>query len=332
MDKVYSPKAIEQSLYTQWEQRHYFRPQGQEKSYCIMLPPPNITGYLHMGHGFQQTLMDVLIRYHRMLGAKTLWQPGTDHAGISTQLVVERQLEALGLSRKRMQRDEFLDYVWKWKQESDSQITTQMRRLGSSVDWERECFTMDDNISTAVHKVFIQLYAEGLIYRGTRLVNWDPKLGSAISDLEVITEEESGFLWYIRYPIAHSSENVIIATTRPETLLGDMAVAINPHDQRYQHLLGKMVQLPLCDRLIPIIADDYIDAKFGSGCVKITPAHDFNDYEIGKRHNLPILNILTKKGTISKNAVAAYQGLDRFVARERILRDLSDLGLLVKSE
>src|SRR3990167_8183947 len=246
-----------------------------------MLPPPNVTGSLHMGHGFQHTLMDILTRYQRMCGKTVLWQPGTDHAGISTQLVVEKQLENQGLSRKSMTRQKFLERVWEWKEESGSQITKQMRRIGSSVDWQRERFTMDHGLSLAVQKVFIQLYEEGLIYRGTRLVNWDPHLGTAISDLEVLSEEEEGFLWHIRYPIVDSQESLIIATTRPETLLGDTAVAVHPEDKRYQHLIGKYIKLPLCERVIPIIADDYVDQDFGSGCVKITPAHDFNDHEVG---------------------------------------------------
>jgi valyl-tRNA synthetase len=332
MDKTYSPQNIEQAHYKQWESHHYFVPPSTGKSYCIMLPPPNVTGSLHMGHGFQHTLMDALIRYQRMQGFKTLWQPGTDHAGISTQLVVERQLDAEGLSRKNMTREEFLARVWQWKEESGNQITRQMRRIGSSVDWSRERFTMEESLSAGVQKVFVQLYDEGLIYRGTRLVNWDPKLGTAVSDLEVIGEIEEGFLWHIRYPLINSQESLVIATTRPETLLGDAAVAVHPADLRYQHLIGKQIHLPLNDRVIPIIADDYVDQAFGSGCVKITPAHDFNDYEVGKRHNLPLINIFTPKGTINKNAPAAYQGLDRFVAREQIIQDLEQAGLLVKTE
>lgn len=332
MDKTYSPQAIERACYEKWESHHYFEPRGEGKAYCIMLPPPNVTGSLHMGHGFQHTLMDTLIRYKRMQGEKTLWQPGTDHAGISTQLVVERQLDSKGLSRKDMSREEFLGHVWRWKEESGNQITSQMRRIGSSVDWSRERFTMDEGLSAAVQKVFVQLYDEGLIYRGTRLVNWDPKLGTAVSDLEVISEEEDGCLWHIRYPVVDSNESIIIATTRPETLLGDTAVAVHPEDPRYQHLIGKQLQLPLCDRTIPVIADDYVDMEFGSGCVKITPAHDFNDHEIGKRHNLPSINILTKKATINKNAPLPYQGMDRFVARELIIQDLGKADLLVKIE
>lgn len=332
MDKTYSPEAIEKALYKKWESHHYFQPRGEGKRFCIMLPPPNVTGSLHMGHGFQHTIMDALTRYHRMLGDKTLWQPGTDHAGISTQLVVERQLEAQGISRKDLTREQFLDKVWQWKEESGNTITQQMRRLGASVDWSRERFTMDEGLSAAVQKVFVQLYEEGLIYRGTRLVNWDPKLGTAVSDLEVLSEEEDGFLWHIRYPVVDSEEFLIVATTRPETLLGDCAVAVHPDDSRFRHLIGKQVHLPLCDRTIPVIADDYVDKEFGSGCVKITPAHDFNDHEVGKRHQLPQINILTKKGTINKNAPLKYQGMDRFVAREQIIKDLEQEGLLAKTE
>ena len=332
VEKNYSPNDIEQACYTLWETHRYFEPNGEGKPYCIMLPPPNVTGSLHMGHGFQHTLIDTMIRYQRMLGRRTLWQPGTDHAGIATQLVVETQLEKQGQSRKSMSRDEFLDRVWQWKAESGGQITKQMRRIGTSADWSRERFTLDKGLSDAVCKVFVQLYEEGLVYRGTRLVNWDPKLGTAISDLEVISEEELGSLWHIKYPILDSNEFIIIATTRPETLLGDTAVAVNPQDARYQHLIGKQVQLPLCDRTIPIIADDYVEQEFGSGCVKITPAHDFNDYEVGKRHDLPIINIFTKRATINKNAPLPYQNLDRFQAREQIIADLTALDLLVKIE
>lgn len=330
MDKTYSPDTIEKKWYETWEQGHFFQAQGEESPYCIMLPPPNVTGSLHMGHGFQHTLMDVLTRYHRMCGEAVLWQPGTDHAGISTQLIVEKQLEEQGVTRKSLSREAFLEKVWAWKEKSGNHITRQMRRIGSSVDWEKERFTMDPGLSSAVQKVFIQLYEEGLIYRGTRLVNWDPKLGTAISDLEVLSEEESGFLWHIRYPIADSDGFLTIATTRPETLLGDTAIAVHPQDPRYQHLIGKYVQLPLCDRLIPIVADEYVDPEFGSGCVKITPAHDFNDHEIGLRHQLPTITIFTKKATLNKNCPLKYQGLDRFVAREQIVADLEALNLLVK--
>lgn len=332
MDKIYSPEAIEGKHYKDWEAHHYFQPHGDGKKFCIMLPPPNVTGSLHMGHGFQHTIMDALVRYHRMLGDRTLWQPGTDHAGISTQLVVERQLEASGINRKDLTREEFLERVWQWKNESGNTITQQMRRLGTSVDWSRERFTMDEGLSAAVQKVFVQLYDEGLIYRGTRLVNWDPKLGTAVSDLEVLSEEEEGFLWHIRYPVVNSTESLIVATTRPETLLGDTAVAVHPEDLRFQHLIGQKIYLPLCDRTIPIIADEYVEQEFASGCVKITPAHDFNDYEVGKRHDLPLINIFTKKAAINKNAPLKYQGMDRFVAREQIIKDLDAAGLLIKTE
>lgn len=332
MEKTYSPEAIEQGCYARWEKQHYFEPKGSGTPFCIMLPPPNVTGSLHMGHGFQHTLIDTLIRYQRMSGKRTLWQPGTDHAGISTQLIVEGQLEKEGLSRKTMSREQFLNHVWQWKETSGNNITRQMRRIGSSVDWSRERFTMDAGLSDAVQKVFIQLYEEGLIYRGTRLVNWDPKLGTAVSDLEVLSEEEAGTLWHIRYPMVDSTDSIVIATTRPETLLGDTAVAVHPDDSRYQPLIGKSIQLPLCNRTIPIIADSYVDQTFGSGAVKITPAHDFNDHEVGKRHHLPVINLFNKKAVMNENAPAAYQGMDRFVARAQIIHDLEQLGLLVKTE
>lgn len=333
MDKTYSPESIEQACYARWESKHFFQPHGDGESYCIMLPPPNVTGSLHMGHGFQHTLMDILVRYKRMSGFKTLWQPGTDHAGISTQLVVEKQLEARGMARKNMDRDAFLEEVWKWRDLSGGEITRQMRRIGSSVDWSRERFTMDEGLSLAVHKVFIQLYDEGLIYRGTRLVNWDPQLGTAVSDLEVLSSEEEGFLWHIQYSVV-GSDNVFltVATTRPETMLGDVAVAVHPDDKRYQHLIGQELELPLCNRTIPIIADDSIDMEFGTGCVKITPAHDFNDHEIGKKHGLPSINILTTAATINENAPKAYQGMDRFAARAQIIKDLTAAKLLAKTQ
>jgi valyl-tRNA synthetase len=330
MDKNYSPENIEMKWSQNWEHQFKFAPQGNGQPFCIMLPPPNVTGTLHMGHGFQHTLIDITTRYHRMIGDKTLWQPGTDHAGIATQLVVETQLERQGIYRKDLSREEFLEHIWKWKDTSGGQITQQMRKMGTSVDWSRERFTLDEGLSSAVQRVFIQLYEEGLIYRGNRLVNWDPKLGTAVSDLEVISQEEDGYLWHIRYPIVDSDESLTVATTRPETLLGDAAVAVHPDDERYRHLIGKHVHLPLCDRTIPIIADEYVDQSFGSGCVKITPAHDFNDYEMGKRHQLPMLNILTKKATINKNAPVKYQGMDRFVAREQVLKDLEEASLLVQ--
>lgn len=332
MDKTYSPQEIEDKCYQHWEDKHFFQPQGENDTFCTMLPPPNVTGSLHMGHGFQHTLIDAMVRYQRMLGKKTLWQPGVDHAGISTQLVVESQLAKEGMTRADMTREAFLDKVWEWKEKSGNTITRQMRKIGSSVDWSRERFTMDDGFSAAVQKVFIQLYDEGLIYRGTRLVNWDPKLNTAISDLEVISEEEDGHMWHIRYPISNSKEAIVIATTRPETLLGDTAVAVHPGDERYKHLIGQSVDLPLCDRTIPIIADEYVDPEFGSGCVKITPAHDFNDHEIGKRHKLPSISILNKNATINENAPAKYLGMDRFVARDQIIEDLESANFLVKAE
>ena len=336
MDKTYQPNQIESHWYKQWEEKGYFTPQGDGDAYSIVIPPPNVTGRLHMGHGFQNALMDALIRYQRMLGKKTLWQVGTDHAGIATQMVVERQLAAKDTTRQELGRDKFLEKVWDWKQESGDIITQQIRRLGSSMDWSRERFTMDPKFSKVVEKVFVELYDEKLIYRGNRLVNWDPTLHTAISDLEVLSEEEDGFLWHFRYPLADDAKTatgdtyITIATTRPETLLGDTAVAVNPTDPRYTNLIGKSVLLPLCDRRIPIIADDYVDAAFGTGCVKITPAHDFNDYEVGKRHDLEVINILTADAAINDNAPAAYQGLDRFDARKKVVADIEALGLLEK--
>lgn len=332
-NKSYCPNEIEQRWYPIWEKNNYFAPTGKGKPYSIIIPPPNVTGTLHMGHGFQNSIMDALIRYHRMLGDNTHWQLGTDHAGIATQLVVANQLLAEGTDRHQLGRDAFLKRVWDWKNYSESTITNQLRRLGISGDWQRQRFTLDPGLVTAVQQVFIQLYEEGLIYRGQRLVNWDPVLHTALSDLEVVSEDCQGSLWYIRYPIVDDNENVvIIATTRPETLLGDVAVAVNPNDSRYQHLIGKQVRLPLTDRTIPIIADEYVVQEFGTGCVKITPAHDFNDYEVGKRHNLAMINILTKDAKINDNAPAAYQNLDRFDARKKILIDLEAQGLIVKTE
>nr|NKB47634.1 class I tRNA ligase family protein [Legionellales bacterium] len=281
MEKNFSPTDIEAKWYQSWENNHYFAPNGNGTPYCIMLPPPNVTGSLHMGHGFQHTLMDALIRYKRMTGHKTLWQAGTDHAGISTQMVVERQLEAKGEKRTDYSRDEFVKKVWQWKETSGSTITNQMRQIGDSIDWSRERFTLDEGLSSAVNKVFIELHNEGLIYRGKRLVNWCPKLKTAVSDLEVISQEEQGSLWHIQYTVKETNEHITIATTRPETMFGDTAVAINPNDERYKHLIGQHIILPISEREIPIITDDYVDVEFGSGCVKITPAHDFNDYEIG---------------------------------------------------
>ena len=329
MDKTYQPKQLEHQWYKTWEERGYFAPQDDGDPYCIVIPPPNVTGRLHMGHGFQNAIMDALIRYHRMLGRSALWQVGTDHAGIATQMVVERKLNAAGSSRQEIGREQFVKKVWDWKEESGGIITEQIRRLGSSLDWTRERFTMDEQLSSVVEKVFIDLYEEGLIYRGNRLVNWDPQLLTAVSDLEVISEEENGSLWHFRYPLADDpTRYVVIATTRPETLLGDSAIAVNPDDERYKNLVGKLVELPLCNRLIPIIADDYADPEFGTGCVKITPAHDFNDYEVGKRNDLKIINILTDEACINENAPEVYQGLDRFEARKKIVEDMNTLGLV----
>jgi valyl-tRNA synthetase len=332
MDKSYNPADIEQRWYRFWENQSYFEPAGGEGSYCIMLPPPNVTGSLHMGHAFQDTIMDTLTRWQRMKGADTLWQPGTDHAGIATQMVVERQLLSAGKSRHDLGRDQFVEAVWEWKEHSGDTINEQMRRLGTSVDWSRHCFTMDEDLSQAVKQVFVQLYDEGLIYRGKRLVNWDPVLHTALSDLEVISEEENGKLWHIRYPRKDGRGHLVVATTRPETLLGDTAVAVNPDDERYLDLVGKELELPLTGRSIPIIADEYVDMEFGSGCVKITPAHDFNDYEIGKRHQLPIINVLDPNASLNENAPEAYRGLDRFEARRKIVEDLESQGLLEKTE
>jgi len=332
MDKTFQPANIETRWYKEWEAKGYFAPQGGEKAYSIMIPPPNVTGSLHMGHGFQEALMDALIRYHRMSGFNTLWQVGTDHAGIATQMLVERQLEAKGISRSELGREKFIDKVWEWKEESGGTITQQLRRLGSSMDWSRERFTMDEGLSQAVQTVFIQLYREGLIYRGNRLVNWDPALHTAISDLEVISEEEQGFMWHFKYPLSNGEGYLTVATTRPETMLGDTAVAIHPDDNRYKHLLGQTIELPLTGRQIPIIADDYVDMDFGTGCVKITPAHDFNDYDMGKRHDLPVINIFDDEAAINNNAPTAYRGMDRFDARKQIVSDLDQLGLLENIE
>ncbi len=330
MDKSYSPRDIESRIYAAWEAAGWFAPAGDGPPYCIAIPPPNVTGTLHMGHAFQHTLMDVLTRLHRMDGDRTLWQPGTDHAGIATQMVVERQLAADGRTRHDLGREKFVERVWQWKEESGGTISRQMRRLGNSVDWSRDRFTMDAGLSAAVLEVFVRLHEDGLIYRGKRLVNWDPVLHTALSDLEVIAEPEAGSLWHLRYPLADGSGHMVVATTRPETMLGDTAVAVNPADERYQHLVGQQIRLPLTGRLVPIIADDYCDPAFGSGCVKITPAHDFNDYEIGKRHSLPMINILTADAALNDEVPAQYRGLDRFEARKRVVADLEAAGLLEK--
>ncbi|MGK4358709.1 valine--tRNA ligase [Ectopseudomonas chengduensis] len=355
MDKTYQPHAIETALYQNWEAKGYFAPQGSGEPYTIMIPPPNVTGSLHMGHGFNNSIMDCLIRFRRMQGRNTLWQPGTDHAGIATQMVVERQLAAEGIGRHDLGREKFLEKVWEWKEQSGGTITRQIRRLGSSVDWSRERFTMDDGLSEAVKEAFVRLHEDGLIYRGKRLVNWDTKFHTAISDLEVENHDEKGSLWNLRYPLADGKKTaegkdyLIVATTRPETMLGDSAVAVHPEDERYKALIGSFVELPLLGRRIPIIADDYCDPEFGTGCVKITPAHDFNDYEVGKRHNLPLINIFDKNAAVlaqaqvfnidgSVNAEidgslpAEYAGLDRFEARKQIVAAFEAAGLLEKIE
>ena len=353
MEKTYEPHAIERQCYETWEAKGYFNPAGKGKPYCMMIPPPNVTGSLHMGHGFNNAVMDTMIRYRRMKGDDTLWQMGTDHAGIATQMVVERQLAAQGISRHDLGREEFLKKVWEWKEQSGGTITRQLRRLGSSVDWSRERFTMDDGLSIAVQEAFVRLFDDGLIYRGKRLVNWDPKLHTAISDLEVENHDEKGFMWNLRYPLADGATTaegksyLVVATTRPETMLGDSAVAVHPDDERYKSLIGKFIELPLVGRLIPIIADGYVDPAFGTGCVKITPAHDFNDYEVGKRHNLPLINVLDKNAAIlgvaqtfhfdgtlhtetDNSLPREYAGLDRYEARKHIVAAFETAGLLEK--
>ena len=331
MEKSFEPAQIESTWYARWEASGAFRPSGQGEPYCILLPPPNVTGTLHMGHAFQQTVMDMLVRYQRMRGMNVLWQVGTDHAGIATQKIVENQLAAEGRTRHDLGREPFVERVWQWKEESGSTITRQMRRLGAAADWSRERFTMDEGLSAAVRKVFVEWYRAGLIYRGNRLVNWDPVLCTAVSDLEVNNVERDGHMWSIRYPVAGSDESLVVATTRPETMLGDVAVAVHPEDGRYAHLVGKTLQLPLSGRQIPVIADDYVDREFGTGCVKITPAHDFNDYAIGQRHKLAPITIFTLDAKVSDNAPEAYRGLDRYDARKRVLADLEAAGLLVET-
>ena len=331
--KSFDPKTIESHWYQFWESKGYYAAgldESKQNHFCILLPPPNVTGTLHMGHGFNQTLMDALTRYHRMAGDNTLWQPGTDHAGIATQIVVERQLDAQGVSRHDLGREKFLEKVWEWKEYSGGTITKQMRRLGTSPDWSRERFTMDAGLNKTVTESFVRLYNEGLIYRGKRLVNWDVKLGTAVSDLEVVQEEEDGFMWHINYPLADGSGHLTVATTRPETMLGDVAVMVHPDDARYKKLIGQTVTLPLCDREIPIIADDYVDMEFGTGVVKVTPAHDFNDYAVGQRHQLPLIGILNLAGFVNDSAPKAYQGLERFAARKQVVADLEAQGYLVK--
>jgi len=333
--KSFDPKDIESRWYPAWESAGHFKAgldANKQDNFCILLPPPNVTGTLHMGHGFNQTLMDALTRYHRMKGDNTLWQPGTDHAGIATQIVVERQLDAQGVSRHDLGREKFIEKVWEWKEYSGNTITKQMRRLGTSPDWSRERFTMDEGLSRSVTETFVRLFNEGLIYRGKRLVNWDPKLHTAVSDLEVVQEEEDGFMYHIQYPLADGSSHLVVATTRPETMLGDVAVMVHPDDERYKHLIGKQVTLPLCDRTIPVIADDYVDKEFGTGVVKVTPAHDFNDYAVGQRHQLEMISILTLDAKINEHAPKQYQGMDRFAARKQIVADLEAAGLFVKAD
>jgi len=332
MEKTYDPREIEQRLYQRWETNGWFAPSGTGAPYSIVIPPPNVTGTLHMGHAFQHTLMDTLTRQHRMLGFNTLWQPGTDHAGIATQMVVERQLNAEGKHRLDLGREGFVERVWQWKEQSGGTILRQERRLGNSVDWSRDRFTMDEGLSAVVTDVFVRLYEDGLIYRGKRLVNWDPVLHTALSDLEVLSEPEQGKLWHLRYPLADGSGHLVVATTRPETMLGDTAVAVHPDDERYRHLIGKQIRLPLADRLIPVIGDEFADPAFGSGCVKITPGHDFNDYEVGKRHNLPLINIFDENAALNDEVPQKYRGLDRKVARDLIVADFEALGLLEKVE
>ena len=330
--KSYEPAPIEAFWGPEWEKRRIAEANLEDgkEYFCVQLPPPNVTGTLHMGHAFNQTIMDGLIRHARMSNKNTLWVPGTDHAGIATQIVVERQLDAQKISRHDLGRESFLKKVWEWKEESGSTITRQIRRLGASIDWSREYFTMDPKMSAAVVEVFVTLYEQGLIYRGKRLVNWDPVLGTAVSDLEVVSTEEQGSLWHIRYPLSDGSGQLIVATTRPETLLGDVAVMVHPDDERYRHLIGKTVDLPLCERSIPIIADSYVDMSFGTGVVKVTPAHDFNDYAVGQRHQLPLITVLTLDAKINENAPKQYQGLDRFTARKQIVADLESAKLLDK--
>ncbi|HEY3784966.1 MAG TPA: valine--tRNA ligase [Steroidobacteraceae bacterium] len=332
MDKVYAPHDIERRIYQRWEANDAFRPRGSGAPYCIVIPPPNVTGTLHLGHAFQHTLMDALTRYHRMRGDATLWQPGFDHAGIATQMIVERQLNAQGISRARLGREAFVERVWEWKSQSGGTMADQMRRLGDSVDWSRDRFTMDPGLSSAVVEVFVRLHEEGLIYRGKRLVNWDPVLLTALSDLEVQSEQEEGQLWHLRYPLEGQEGWIVVATTRPETMFGDVAVAVHPDDERYRMLVGRSLRLPLAERSIPVIADSYVDPAFGSGAVKITPAHDFNDYEVGARHGLPQLNILTPRAALNDNVPERFRGLDRFEARGRVISELQHAGLIERIE
>ena len=356
LENAYNPGEVEQGMYQRWEDNGYFQPKyNSDESFSIALPPPNVTGSLHMGHGFNNAIMDSLTRYHRMLGDNTLWQPGTDHAGIATQMVVERRLNAEGIKRTDLTREDFIDKVWEWKEESGGNITRQIRRLGSSVDWSRERFTMDEGLSNAVKEVFVRLHEDGLIYRGKRLVNWDPKFQTALSDLEVENHDEKGSLWHFRYYFTDKSvktqdgkDYVVVATTRPETLLGDTAVAVNPKDERYAHLVGKTITLPITGREVPIVADDYVDIEFGTGVVKITPAHDFNDYELGRRHNTPLINIFDRNAHVLadmeiypnlqtrnpelETTPEAYVGLERFEARKKLVEQATDEGWLDQIE
>ena len=338
LDPKYDPRRIEQDIYQNWESNGYFAPRGNGKPYSIVIPPPNVTGTLHLGHGFQHTIMDLLTRFHRMGGRETLWQTGTDHAGIATQMVVTEQLRAAGTSPTDLGREEFTKRVWQWREQAGGTITQQMRRIGSSVDWARERFTMDEGFSRAVLEVFVRLYEDGLIYRGKRLVNWDPTMETALSDLEVISEDESGSLWHLRYPLTNGAQtkdgkdHLVVATTRPETMFGDTGVAVHPDDDRYQDLIGKSVTLPLVGRELPIIADDYVDPEFGTGCLKITPAHDFHDNEIGARHDLELINIFDSTAHLNDNVPKSFQGMGRFAAREEAISQLDALGLLEQQE
>ena len=338
LDQAFNPASIEAGFYERWEREDYFAPSGNGSPFSIAIPPPNVTGTLHIGHAFQQTLMDALVRYQRMCGNQTLWQTGTDHAGIATQMVVTEQLRAQGISIQDLGREGFVDRVWQWREESGGTITQQMRRLGASVDWTRERFTMDEGFSKAVLEVFVRLYEEGLIYRGTRLVNWDPKLKTALSDLEVVPEDEPGHLWHLRYPLedgvttTNGDSFLVVATTRPETMLGDTGVAVHPDDERYSNLVGRNVVLPLVGRRIPVVADAEVDPEFGTGCLKITPAHDFADNEIGQRHNLDLVSIFDDSAALNENVPEPYRGMDRFDAREKVVEDLSEQDLLVKVE
>ena len=330
MNKQYKPREIEERIYNSWEKTKSFLAKESTSKFSIVLPPPNVTGTLHMGHAFQHTIIDILVRYHRMLGKSVLWQPGTDHAGIATQLVVENRLKSLGKDIKDLSRDEFIDEVWKWKEISGNTIINQTKRLGSSADWSRNRFTMDDDLSENVRDIFIELYDSELIYRGNRLVNWDIKLQTAVSDLEVINEEKDSYLYHLRYKVVDSNEFITVATTRPETFFGDSAVCINPNDERYKHLIGKQVVLPMIDKEIPIIQDEIVDMDFGTGCLKITPAHDFNDYKIGKKHNLEFINILNKDGSMNENVHEKYIGMNIHEIRDNLIKDLDDIGVFVE--